>query len=336
MMAAVIDGASVRGMLPSLAAHLSKQGYDSTPAVWATAVVRRALYRSFTTKPPPLPLDALLAANTALWSALKMIPSMAEVYTLLQRRPAEPLPDALAEHTGPLATELRDVFAALFPTKRWHLLDTRYLRLLLPACVTTLVRLNLSSGHFEFAHVGDTALILVNADGQIDVLSQDQMGAFDDATLRIAYEAIRQHDQIDTVAQAIQMVQAIREADLLNGLRHNYVDTSGYTHSDEGCGVVNGLEEINDYVQTGEGQLGHGERLYLMSDGLTLPLSAPRETPPPAVRDSLARWKQALVEGDVPALLKHLQDILAADVSRNIFPRIKHSDDATALMISLL
>jgi serine/threonine protein phosphatase PrpC len=261
---------------------------------------------------------------------------MAEVYTLLERRPIEPLPDTLMHCTEPLATELQQVFDSLFPAERWRLLDTRYLRLVLPACVTTLVRLNLSSGVFDFAHVGDTALIQVDAAGEVHLLSQDQMGAFDDRVLDIALEAVQQQgNQVHDIAQAIHTVPAVRETDILNGMRHNYVNENGNTQPGEGCGVLNGMAELRDYIQTGEGTLAPSDRLYLMSDGFTLPMSRPKGNVPALVRDSLVGWRQALHRGDVLAMLQHVRNIAETDASRNLFPRMKQHDDATALMIAM-
>jgi hypothetical protein len=334
--AAVIDGASVRGKLPSLVAYLSEEGHGPQPAVWATTIVRSALCHAFTAQPSALPLDALLAANHALRSALEAVPNMVEVYTLLEGRPIEPLPDVLGQCTEPLATELHQAFTSLFSAERWPLPDTRYLRLVLPACVTTLVRLNLSSGVFDFAHVGDTALIQVEAAGEVHLLSQDQVGAFDDMVLEIALEAVRQQDnQVHNVAQAIQTVQAVRERDILNGVRHNYVNENGQTQPGEGCGVINGMAELRDYIQTGKGALAPGDRLYLMSDGFTLPMSHHKGSLPPLVRDGLAGWRQALHRGDVLAMLQHVRTIGDADAPRNLFPRMKQHDDATALMIAM-
>lgn len=329
---AVIDGASVRGLLPSLATYLSGQ----SPAVWATTVVRNALYHRFTAESMPPPRDALFTASSALRSALEMVPGMVEVFALLERRSVEPLPQVLTNCMESLAAELDQVFSSLFPLELWHQLDTRYLRLLLPACVATLVRLNLSSGVFDFAHAGDTMLIRVNAEGDVHLLSQDQMGVFDDIVLEIALDAVERPDnQVHTVAQAVQTVGAVRERNILNGVRHNYVDENGYTQPSGGCGVINGLTQLSDYVQTGGGKLAPGDRLYLMSDGLTLPMSQPRTSPPLEVRDSLAGWKRALHGGDMLNLLRCVRDIENFDAQQDIFPRVKQHDDATALLISV-
>jgi hypothetical protein len=134
---------------------------------------------------------------------------------------------------------------------------------------------------------------------------------------------------VHNVAQAIQTVPAVRETDILNGVRHNYVNENGHTQPGEGCGVINGLAVLNDYVQTGEGTLTPGDRLYLMSDGLTLPMSCREGSLPPLVRDSFAGWRQALHRGDVLAMLRHVQSIAEADASRNLFPRMKQHDDAS-------
>jgi hypothetical protein len=55
----------------------------------------------------------------------------------------------------------------------------------------------------------------------------------------------------------------------------------------------------------------------------------------PLVRDNLAGWRQALHSGDVLAMLKHVRSIAEADAPRNLFPRMKQHDDATALTIAM-
>ena len=80
--------------------------------------------------------------------------------------------------------------------------------------------------------------------------------------------------------------------------------------------------------------LASGDRLYLMSDGLTLPLSHHTEALPPLVKDALTRWQQALRDGDVLGLLSSLRSITETDDSRDIFPRLKQHDDATGLLVA--
>jgi hypothetical protein len=336
ILAAVIDGASIRGTLPSLVAYLSGQEHVLEPAVWATSIVRCALYHTFTIHTPSSPSDAILAANRALRSAAEAVPSMAQVYRLLERETIEPLPDALNRCPGPLMAELQQVFTSLFPKDQWRVLDTRYLRLMLPACVTTVVRLNVPTGDFDFAHAGDTALMQVDTTGHVHLLSQDQMKEFDNNALQLALDAVQQEDnQINTVAEAVQAIPAVKTTNALNGLRHNYVDENGHTHPEKGCGVIDGLEVLSDYVQTGRGILSPGHRLYLMSDGMTLPLSQSRSPVPAPVRDSIEEWKRALQGGNLMDLLKSTRHITSIDTSYNVFPRLKQQDDATALVITI-
>lgn len=99
--------------------------------------------------------------------------------------------------------------------------------------------------------------------------------------------------------------------------------------------MINRLAALSDYVQTGEGILAPGDQLYLMSDGLTLPMSRREGSLPTLVRDSLAGWREGPHRGDVLAMLRYVQSIGEADASRNLFPRMKQHDDATALMIAV-
>lgn len=333
--AAVIDGASVRGVLPSLAAYVERQGYGGSSAAWATSVVRGAICQAFTNGALASPRDALLTANRALRTALEAVPGMAEVYALMERQSAEPLLDGIEGCTASLRDELRQAFEALFPDGAWYRLDTRYLRLVLPACVATLVRSNLSSGKFDFAHAGDTALALAVSGGGFSLLSEDQMQVFDRVVIEIGLAAARQRDEIRNLAEAVQVMPDIRELNLLNGVRHNYVDEDGHTQPGEGCGVVNGLASLSDYVQTGDQVLSRGSRLYLMSDGIMLPLSSHSDDLSPSMRASVAGWCQALEEGDVSAMLRHARLIAGEDASRDAFPRLKDRDDATVLMMAV-
>lgn len=338
VIAAVIDGASARGILSSLKAFLGQQGFNQ-PAAWVTTVVRRQFYQTFTTQPQDPLREALLTANQTVRVGLEAAPSMAEIYEWLEHGPIEPLPHMLQHCSPSLATEIQQTFTSLFPEERWQQLelDTRYLRLLLPACVTTVVRLDLSRETFDFAHVGDTALLKVDNSGDVHLLTQDQMGHFDDEALEKVWQAVQQPgNQVDNVAQAVERVPSVRETNLLNGRRHNYVDEQGRTQPSEGCGVINGLTALKDYIQTGQGVLNPSGRLYLLSDGLTLPLSPPRETPSARIQDNLIGWTKALHQGDLQALLRHLWSLTEADTSRNIFPRFKHCDDATALLITMI
>jgi len=333
---AVIDGASVRIGLPSLTAYLHEQHGIENPAVWATNTVRKSFCSQLNAKPQKRLEEVLKRTNESLRSSLKELPTFKEIFDLLEHRPLISFPQILQECTELLRDELQPAFMRAFPDGSWRQLDIRHLRLVLPVCVATAIRLKLGSGSFDFVHVGDTALVRVDAAGNPHLMTQDQMGKVDDAVLEIAVGALHElQSDIEGVVGAFREVSAVRQANLLNGVRHNYVTRNGRTQPEAGCGVINGLPELDDYIQTGNGLLATGERLYLMSDGLMLPMSRhDRKALSPDIIDTLAQFDCALKGGEVTKLYEAVRVIEGMDPMGTIFPRLKQRDDATGIVIS--
>ena len=115
-----------------------------------------------------------------------------------------------------------------------------------------------------------------------------------------------------------------------------YVDKKGEVRPGEGCGAINGLPELDGYIQVGEGLLDVGEKLCLMSDGMAWPLhSYGKECLPEIIKEHLAQWRKALTDGRVTHMLHSVRDIEKYDSSLDIFPRTKLHDDATAVVVSI-
>lgn len=186
--------------------------------------------------------------------------------------------------------------------------DPRYFRLVLPACVATIVRVDLHERLLDYAHAGDTELLLFTEDGRIESIVQTIPPQWDRGLMDAddADETIRKHRRY--------------------GLMHNYTDKQGNTDSSIGIGVINGMEELADYVQTGQISLDGVTDVLLCSDGFLLPSDSEQRLPMMA----------ELVDRDgIHAYLKHLRSIEQQDSDRKLYPRAKTHDDATAIHLRL-
>src|SRR5690606_11381520 len=138
-------------------------------------------------------------------------------------------------------------------------------RLMLPACVTTVVRLSMTQNKVCYAHAGDTSLITRYKDGTVQQLTRDEMGLYDAKALQVAKE-IRTETRVPNLSDVVKDERVVA-VNMHNGIYHNYVDESGNTDPEIGVGVVNGLLELEDYVDTGEFNTENIASLILCTDG---------------------------------------------------------------------
>jgi hypothetical protein len=303
LIAAVIDGAGARLQLPPLEAALAKQHNGLSAAAFAAACTRRSLMSQFVAEPErPLP-TALLTANNALRQAITDMVGSFDPVTILS------------------FTEL-----AAEP-------DLRKVRFALPACVVTLVRLDMDSGQLIFAHAGDTSLLEVKHNGRVIRHTTDQMGQYDGRAIETAVQ-LQQERNLAHVkeATALPEVRAINRA---NGIRHNYVDEQGQTQPQLGCGVIDGLPELADYIETGTLTVNPEETaaFFLASDGLELLAPVPETADQTQAR--LDHTGQILLQEGLYGLYQTLLQMAENDPTFNQYPRLKHLDDATGILIKL-
>ena len=314
---AVVDGASVRIEVPG--ASITPTGHEFTALV--VNALRDAIGRDGVTDPG----DSLLLANRAVGRVLARVPIFRAAFDLL-RSPIRPLVAALRSLPDGLGDPMESAFRAELDIDA---LDARYLRLLLPACVVTLVALDTETGAVRFAHAGDTLLLRIHGDS-VERVTEDQMGRFDAEAIAIAEALVAAGRHSSMIAAATD--PTVRAQDLRNGLRHNYVDERGRPRRGEGCGVIDGLPQLATYVQRGEFELGRDGILALLSDGMAVPLAPPR-TRSASAAGRATRWLDALVAGDAAALASRLEAIRSADAEATDYPRFKVRDDATAVLV---
>lgn len=333
IVAAVIDGVSARVVHDWLKLFLQKQKNGVPPGVFVASVARMSMYQTVIQN-PMLPLkQALLSANDAL--------------------------------RGELDAAIPKGINGL--TKEFY--DPREVRLVLPASVVTIARLSKerSKKVLEYAHAGDTILFIVYRDGIVHVPTSDQMGKFDNQALNKAMEIVN-----DPTSGILHMREAVereevKQINLSNGIRHNYIDEHGRTHPGEGCGVIDGLFELADYIETGSIALSNVEFVCLLSDGLIWPTSLEEielqaeyqvlageldrvqselqqkklhkrvEEVEKRLHERIEERYQHMVEiiriGGLRGLLEAIRRLEREDIYFDKYPRLKPHDDATGILI---
>jgi serine/threonine protein phosphatase PrpC len=209
-------------------------------------------------------------------------------------------------------------------------LDSRYLRLTLPACVATVAIMNAVSGLVSIAHVGDTSAYDVSV-GSVELLTPDQMGPYDQLAVDEALAEARR-GRI-SVIQAAGTKNA-RQVDLLNGVRHQWLSKSGKPSRKGGVGVLNGMRFLDAYVATTRHHLRDGHSLALMSDGASMLLEQARGDDPAA-----NEWRSLFRQGIANLNVSWMRDAIARvhelDARGDQFPRLKRVDDATCVVVRL-
>lgn len=285
IVAAAIDGVTDRVVSQAQARHLASYGLNGS--AFAAMLTRQAIARASWWDAAVTLRRMLLQANTELADWLR------QVYGFF-------VPDMVFEQEPPL-TPYRD--------------DPRYLRLVLPACVVTLARLDLRGATLEFAHLGDTELLLFHDDGTVTRAAVQPRPN--------AARAVGLPDHPDPVVNKYRRV----------GLAHNFVDRDGQTDPTAGIGVINGLPEAADYLLAGSVDLENVAAVLLCSDGFLWP--APAEADDATAAARLDHMRDLIDAQGLRGYLDALRGEEADDPDRSRYPRPKRHDDATAVLIRL-
>jgi hypothetical protein len=298
---AVIDGAGVRKSLPEIGEKVRRQFPNLTPAAFASHLLKRSLEQQLRDNPAHPLRTVLLQANDLLRAEITQIVGTFDARQIVQKLGA------------PFASDPRNV------------------RLVLPTCVVTLARLDLTHARLEFAHLGDTGLFEMFYDGDVVRHTRDQMRPFDLQAL-ISVLTLQQSRQIEHFENAVSSPEG-REFIIQSGLRLNYVDDFGNTDPQQGCGAMNGLPQMEDYIETGTVELD-GSRtagLFLLSDGLEL--LSPLHEDPVQQHQRYRKIGQLVRQFGLRGLYNEMAQMTAADAHLDTYPRTKLQDDATGIYL---
>ncbi len=299
----VADGAPQRlETTESLKPLLSTYGAETKPGRYAALLARDVCARLAAAQPTMALRDMVLEANRELASRLKDIYG---AITAEAVRQLEPSLSVLSE-------------------------DPRYVRWILPVACLTLARIDLRTGRLAYAHCGDTALFALYRNGRTVQVTPDQMVQHDDKVRSVIARIVEQTGIRDFDLLQPHLAEAWR-LNQYNGIFHNYVDERGRTDLTLGCGVINGLPELEAYLITGELDVHEVEAVVVCSDGCFWP--NPLGEQPDHTDLRIQMMGAMLRSGGLRAYIKALRREEASDADGAKYLRFGTHDDATALMV---
>ena len=295
----VADGASQRLTTTQTAALYDRFGDHTTGGRFA-AMMMHEVFEGFHHN--DLPADRLIEANKGIAAVLSGVYGDLSAEAFLHLEPQ-------------LAPYLDD--------------DPRLFRLALPVCVVTAVEIDLSQHQLTYAHAGDTALFLFHRDGRVTSPTGDQMGNHDAEALGLARQ-IQIEQGAAHLADVLDDPRVI-DRNKRNGLYHNYIDEHGQTDRRVGVGVLNGLPQLEAYIQQGVLDLSDVSGLLVCSDGFPWPAPLEESDDEKAARFRLMR---DIIERDgLRGYFEALRATEQADSTRDRYPRFKIHDDSTGIYV---
>lgn len=298
---AVIDGAGIRIKLPTLVNWLAEQRAGLSASAYVGTLLKAHLSEVFLKDPEISLSQALIQANEYIRLSIEEIIGNFD-------------PDQLfLEFNDKLDDNLRDV------------------RLILPACVLTLARLNTVTRQLEYVHLGDTVLLEFRRDGRVLKHTTDQMGQFD----QVAFEkvlALKKELMLNHFRDAVKLPEG-RRFIIESGLRLNYTDVNGSADRLNGCGVINGMREMENYIESGLISIDPDTTLgfALLTDGLELPAPLYEEDEQRASRN--LRIADLIQNRGLRGLYDEVVKMTDEDMYFDLYPRTKIRDDATGIYI---
>ncbi|CDQ38662.1 MULTISPECIES: protein phosphatase 2C domain-containing protein [Virgibacillus] len=172
-----------------------------------------------------------------------------------------------------------------------------------------------SNGHaLDFFHAGDCMIFVEYKSGEIRAITYDLIQYFDQLALK---EFMKLHEKKGNHMDLSQLREMIKPILMQN--REN-MNTSG------GYGVIDGTAEAFQFMESGTVSLSKVSKIVLLTDGMLLPT---RE------QTTIAWEKSAKIACNqgVEALFNEVVKRESQDASCLTYPRLKESDDKTALLL---
>lgn len=189
----------------------------------------------------------------------------------------------------------------------------------LPAAMVALVKIDMDKLSLDFANVGDTWIVIYDQNSESELVTEDTNKKFDDEMFDLI--------QSTATSKGLTNRQARQEETIKQALYEMYLRRNNNPNG-KGSGLVNGDPNVGMYIQEGTISLGNKAAVLIGTDGLEI---QGRLLADDSYRKYL--WENYL-EGGFKKLVFLKKESEDSDPDWR-FPRYKHSDDATGVMVRL-
>ena len=194
-----------------------------------------------------------------------------------------------------------------------------------PMSTATIVNIDFQRLSLNLSHITDSILILWRKDGTSILLTPDQV----EPTIISFRAALREVRDEQLALPNPSLRKNIKDPRIQNTLQNDHFARL-HSRDGTGFGVINGTIDAEQYIVDGFYSLTNVEKILLCSDGLF----------PEGFESSELISRQLLLEqfqlGGFESVINWKRSIENNDPEWIEYPRIKHSDDASGIMIELV
>lgn len=187
----------------------------------------------------------------------------------------------------------------------------------LPVSTGTIVRVDADNQTMEFAHVGDTFVIVYYKDGTSELVTNDLNDKFDKEMFALMTSISKE--------RGITPREARKDARVAQAIIDSFIRKFN-TPNGMGCGYIDGDPTLEKYIQTRSISLAGISAILLGSDGL------PPQGWSQTDEEGRNKLLNELQKGDFRQLIQAKKASEDNDPNWN-YVRYKHSDDATGIFI---
>lgn len=182
--------------------------------------------------------------------------------------------------------------------------------------------IQIHENYMEYAQSGDCMIFVAYQDGGVQSLSYDHVMRLDQKAISELYGAIVKRMNQQGGGEAFQKIYQEEKEHIIPELKANRkkLNTRG------GYSIIDGTPEAIEYVTYGRIPLHQVERILLITDGMQLH----------GVDGDV--WKKTAnfaFQYGIDSLLDYVVQQEEADVFLQEYPRLKHADDKTAILVEM-